>query len=52
MGVLYIDYVDIYGEYGCEVEFGKVFKLKLSICDEIKIIIKCGIKFVFVSLGL
>ncbi|MCF2900430.1 aldo/keto reductase [Pseudoalteromonas sp. OFAV1] len=52
MGVSHTDHADIYGEYGCEAEFGKALKLKPSIRDEIKIITKCGIKPAFASLGL
>ncbi|WP_405030699.1 aldo/keto reductase [Pseudoalteromonas sp. NCCP-2140] len=52
MGVSNTDHADIYGEYGCEAEFGKALKLKPSIRDEIKIITKCGIKPAFASLGL
>jgi len=51
-GVTHTDHADIYGEYGCEREFGKVLALKPSIRDEIKIITKCGIKPAFPSLGL
>lgn len=51
-GVTHTDHADIYGEYGCESEFGKVLALKPSIRDEIKIITKCGIKPAFPSLGL
>ncbi len=51
-GVSHTDHADIYGEYGCEAEFGKALKLKPSIRDEIKIITKCGIKPAFASLGL
>ncbi len=51
-GVTHTDHADIYGEYGCEAEFGKALKLKPSIRDEIKIITKCGIKPAFASLGL
>ena len=51
-GVTHTDHADIYGEYGCEVEFGKALALKPSIRDSIKIITKCGIKPAFSSLGL
>ncbi|MDN3378623.1 MULTISPECIES: aldo/keto reductase [unclassified Pseudoalteromonas] len=51
-GVTDTDHADIYGEYGCEAEFGKALALKPSIRDEIKIITKCGIKPAFPSLGL
>ncbi|MGO2478789.1 MAG: aldo/keto reductase [Pseudoalteromonas sp.] len=51
-GITHTDHADIYGEYGCEHEFGKALALKPSIRDEIKIITKCGIKPAFPSLGL
>lgn len=51
-GVKHTDHADIYGEYGCEAQFGKALLLKPSIRDDIKIITKCGIKPAFPSLGL
>jgi len=51
-GITHTDHADIYGEYGCEREFGKALALKPSIRDEIKIITKCGIKPAFPSLNL
>eukprot|EP00487_Bulimina_marginata_P006444 TRINITY_DN25_c0_g1_i4.p2 TRINITY_DN25_c0_g1~~TRINITY_DN25_c0_g1_i4.p2 ORF type:complete len:166 (+),score=65.26 TRINITY_DN25_c0_g1_i4:961-1458(+) len=51
-GITETDHADIYGQYGCEAEFGKALALKPSIRDDIKIITKCGIKPAFPSLGL
>lgn len=51
-GITETDHADIYGQYGCEAEFGKALALKPSIRDDIKIITKCGIKPAFPGLGL
>jgi predicted oxidoreductase len=44
MEVTTFDIADIYGEYTCEVHFGKVFKLKPSLRKRMEIVTKCGIK--------
>lgn len=43
-GVTTTDHADIYGGYGCEEEFGKIFKLEPSLRSKIEIVTKCGIK--------
>lgn len=43
-GVIIFDYVDIYGNYIIEVEFGEVLKFQLSFWDKMQLVIKCGIK--------
>lgn len=42
-GIIFFDYVDIYGDYIIEIEFGIVFKESFIVCENIEIILKCGI---------
>lgn len=46
MGVTTFDNADIYGGYRCEELFGKIFKLKPSLRNEIELVTKCGISLV------
>lgn len=46
LGVTAFDHADIYGEYQCEEQFGKLLKHKPSIRDRIELISKCGIRLV------
>jgi predicted oxidoreductase len=46
MGVTTFDNADIYGGYRCEELFGKIFKIKPSLRDEIELVTKCGINLV------
>jgi len=46
MGVTTFDNADIYGGYRCEELFGKIFKLKPSLRNEIELVTKCGIKLI------
>lgn len=44
LGINTFDHADIYGNYDCEVLFGKVLKADKTIRHKIKLITKCGIK--------
>lgn len=46
LGVTTFDHADIYGEYACEVEFGKILKSQPAIRKRIQLVSKCGIKLV------
>ncbi len=46
LGISSIDHADIYGDYGCEVAFGKVLKNNPSWRDDMQLISKCGIKLI------
>jgi len=44
LGVTTFDHADIYGDYECEAEFGKLIKASPDIRDQIQLVTKCGIK--------
>ncbi len=44
MGVTTFDHADIYGDYSCEAEFGKVLKQHPGLRDNMQLVTKCGIK--------
>lgn len=44
LGINTFDHADIYGNYDCEVLFGKVLKSAKTLRPKIKLITKCGIK--------
>lgn len=44
LGVTTFDHADIYGDYTCEAEFGKLIRLKPEIRKQIQLVTKCGIK--------
>jgi predicted oxidoreductase len=44
MGVTTTDHADIYGDYQCEAEFGRLLNIAPSIRDQIQLVSKCGIK--------
>ena len=46
LGVTTFDHADIYGNYTCEAEFGKLLKTNPSIRQQIQLVSKCGIKLV------
>ncbi len=46
LGVSTFDHADIYGDYGCELAFGKALKLKPQLREKMQLISKCGIKLV------
>jgi predicted oxidoreductase len=46
LGVTTFDNADIYGGHRCEELFGKVFKLKPSLRDDVELVTKCGISLV------
>ncbi|AHM63319.1 putative aldo-keto reductase YcsN [Flammeovirgaceae bacterium 311] len=43
MGITTFDHADIYGDYGCEAEFGKVLKNQPHLRDQMQLVTKCGI---------
>jgi predicted oxidoreductase len=43
MGVTTFDHADIYGDYGCEAEFGKVLKNQPRLREQMQVVTKCGI---------
>ncbi|MEJ2593662.1 MAG: aldo/keto reductase [bacterium] len=44
MGITTFDHADIYGDYSCEAEFGKVLKHHPGLRDKMQLVTKCGIK--------
>lgn len=46
LGVTTLDHADIYGDYHCESEFGKLLKAKPSLRGKMQLVTKCGIKIV------
>ena len=44
LGVTTIDHADIYGDYSCELLFGKALSLNPGLRNKIELITKCGIK--------
>jgi len=55
MGVTTFDHADIYGNYQCEPEFGKLLKHKPGLRDQFQLVTKCGIKLksdLFPDLGI
>lgn len=46
LGLSNFDHADIYGDYTTEGDFGKIFKEKPSLREQIQIVTKCGIKMV------
>lgn len=46
MGITTFDHADIYGDYGCEGEFGKILKAHPRLREQMQLITKCGIKIV------
>jgi predicted oxidoreductase len=46
LGVTTFDHADIYGNYSCEAEFGKVLKEQPGLRRQMQLVSKCGIKIV------
>ncbi len=44
LGITTFDHADIYGDYGCEAEFGKVLKAQPQLREKMQLVTKCGIK--------
>lgn len=44
IGITSFDHADIYGDYECELLFGKALKVDPSIRNKMQIVTKCGIK--------
>ncbi len=44
MDVTTFDHADIYGDYGCEAEFGKILQSNPALRHKMQLITKCGIK--------
>jgi predicted oxidoreductase len=43
LGITTFDHADIYGDYGCEREFGKLLKEQKRLREKIELVTKCGI---------
>ncbi len=43
MGITTFDHADIYGDYGCEAEFGNVLKNQPRLREQMQLVTKCGI---------
>lgn len=52
LGITDTDHADIYGQYECEVAFGKALKLDPQVREHIRIITKCGIRPALAKKGL
>jgi predicted oxidoreductase len=46
MGITTFDHADIYGNYTCEKQFGKMLKQHPELREEMEIVTKCGIKLI------
>lgn len=46
LGVTTFDHADIYGDYACEAEFGKLLKKNPAIRNQMQLVTKCGIKLI------